>query len=69
MEERQVNLDGLLIKAEELSAEGKTPMFLSIDGKAAGLIAVADILKENSKEAVEALHRMGLKVVMLTGDN
>jgi Cu+-exporting ATPase len=69
MEERRVRLNGLLNKAEQLSNEGKTPMFLAVDGKAAGLIGVADTLKENSKEAVETLHRMGLEVVMLTGDN
>jgi len=69
MEERKVFLNGFLEKAEHLSSEGKTPMFLAVDGEAAGIIAVADTLKENSKEAVEALHRMGLEVVMLTGDN
>jgi Cu+-exporting ATPase len=69
MEERKVFLNGFLEKAEHLSSEGKTPMFLAVDGEAAGIIAVADTLKENSKEAVEALQRMGLEVVMLTGDN
>jgi Cu+-exporting ATPase len=69
MEERKVRLNGLLGKAEELSGKGKTPMFLAINGKAAGLIGVADTLKENSKQAVETLHHMGLEVVMLTGDN
>ncbi len=69
MEERKVALDGLAEKAERLSNEGKTPMFLAVDGEAAGIIAVADTLKENSKKAVEALHRLGLEVVMLTGDN
>jgi len=69
MEERKVVLNGLLGKAERLSNEGKTPMFLAVDGKAVGLIGVADTLKENSKEAVEALQRMELEVVMLTGDN
>ncbi|MDI7261525.1 MAG: heavy metal translocating P-type ATPase [Thermodesulfobacteriota bacterium] len=69
MEERIVHLNGLLGKAEQLSSEGKTPMFLAVDGKAAGIIGVADTLKENSKEAVETLNRMGLEVVMLTGDN
>jgi len=69
MEERNVVLNGLLERAEHLSSEGKTPMFLAVEGEAAGIIAVADTLKENSKEAVEALHRMGMEVVMLTGDN
>lgn len=69
MEEKKVRLNGLLGKAEDLSSKGRTPMFLAVDGKAAGLIGVADTLKENSKEAVEALQRMGLEVVMLTGDN
>lgn len=56
-------------EAERLSDEGKTPMFLAIDGKVAGMIAVADTLKENSLEAVNAFHRMGIEVVMITGDN
>ena len=69
MGERGVVLNGWLEKAEGLSAEGKTPMFLAVDRRVAGIIGVADTLKEHSKEAVEALHRMGLKTVMLTGDN
>jgi len=69
MEERNIFLNGFSKKAEFLSNEGKTPMFLAVEGEVAGIIAVADTLKENSKEAVEALHRMGLEVVMLTGDN
>jgi len=69
MEERAIPLNGLSDKAEQLASEGKTPMFLAVEGKAAGILAVADTLKENSKVAVEALHRMGLEVVMLTGDN
>jgi Cu+-exporting ATPase len=69
MEERRIILDGLLERADLLSNKGKTAMFLAVEGKAAGIIAVADTLKENSKEAVKALHRLGLEVVMLTGDN
>jgi Cu+-exporting ATPase len=69
MEEKKVSLNGLLNKAERLSSEGKTPMFLAVEREVAGIIAVADTLKENSKKTVEALHRMGLEVVMLTGDN
>ncbi|TET16541.1 MAG: copper-translocating P-type ATPase, partial [Dehalococcoidia bacterium] len=69
MQDRGLSLDGLEEKATRLSNEGKTPMFLNIDGRAAGIIAVADTLKPNSKEAVRELHRLGLEVVMLTGDN
>src|SRR3972149_1062188 len=56
-------------EAERLAAEGKTPMFVAVDGRAAGIIAVADTLKVGSREAVERLHRLGIQVVMLTGDN
>jgi Cu+-exporting ATPase len=69
MDERKVNLNGMADRSEQLSREGKTPMFLAVDGEMAGVIAVADTLKDHSREAVEALHRMGLEVVMLTGDN
>jgi Cu+-exporting ATPase len=69
MEEKEISINGLFNKAERLSNEGKTPMFLAVEKQAAGIIAVADTLKENSKEAVKAFHRMGLEVVMLTGDN
>jgi Cu+-exporting ATPase len=69
MQDRRFALNGLETKAADLSAEGKTPVFVGIDGKAAGIITVADTLKPNSKEAVAELHRLGLKVVMLTGDN
>jgi P-type Cu+ transporter len=53
----------------EMQTDGHTVMVLAIDGQAAGLIAVADTLKSDSKEAIAILHRQGLKVVMLTGDN
>ncbi len=69
MRDRGIRLNGLEKKAEGLSNQGKTPMFVAIDQNPAGIIAVADTLKENSKKAVEALQRMGLEVVMLTGDN
>ncbi len=55
--------------AETLAAQGKTPMFVAVDDRAAGLIAVADTLKESSARAVQALFRLGLEVVMITGDN
>jgi Cu+-exporting ATPase len=69
MQERKLSLNGLETSADRLSQEGKTPMFLSIDGRVAGIIAVADTLKPNSKAAVRELHNLGLEVVMLTGDN
>jgi Cu+-exporting ATPase len=69
MKDRGISLGGLEKKAEELSNQGKTPMFVAIDQNPAGIIAVADTLKQDSKEAVEALHKMGVEVVMITGDN
>jgi Cu+-exporting ATPase len=61
--------DALRGDAERLAAEGKTPMYVAIDGKLAGLVAVADPIRETSRAAIRRLHGMGLKVVMLTGDN
>jgi Cu+-exporting ATPase len=69
MEREGVDVGSLKEQAVRLSDEGKTPMYMAIDGKPAGLIAVADTLKEGSKEAVAALHRLGLEVIMITGDN
>ena len=60
---------GLAQKAESLSAEGKTPLFFAVDGKLAGIIAVADTIKDDSARAISELHGMGIRVVMLTGDN
>ncbi len=61
--------DNLLKKAEILSTEGKTPLFFGRENEILGIIAVADTLKPDSKDAVSALKAMGLRVVMLTGDN
>jgi Cu+-exporting ATPase len=69
MRDRKIELGGLESESERLANDGKTPMYTAIDRKAAGIIAVADTLKENSKEAVENLHQLGLEAVMLTGDN
>ncbi len=69
MKDEQVELGGLTDEAERLAAEGKTAMFLAVDRKVAGVIAVADTLKEGSKEAVRALQQLGLEVLMITGDN
>ncbi len=56
-------------RAEALAAQGKTPLFFSRDGKLLGVIAVADVMKEDSPQAVKELQNMGIRVVMLTGDN
>jgi Cu+-exporting ATPase len=69
MREHSVDFGLLLSRAEELEADGKTVMFVAVDGQPAGLIAVADTLKEHSAEAIQHLHRLGLEVVMITGDN
>jgi len=69
MHDRKIDLGDLESESERLANDGKTPMYVAIDGKAAGIIAVADTLKENSKKAVEDLHELGLEAVMLTGDN
>jgi Cu+-exporting ATPase len=69
MTERNVPLDGVQARAEALAAEGRTPMYAAVDGKLAGVLAVADQVKPESKAAVEAMHRLGLEVVMMTGDN
>ena len=63
------SLNGLEERANRLWEQGKTVMFLGLDGQVVGAIAVADTLKPNAKEAVRALHKMGIEVVMLTGDN
>lgn len=69
MAERNIDISSLEDKSVTLALEGKTPMFISIEGKLAGIIAVADTVKESSKRAIEKLHSMGIKVAMLTGDN
>lgn len=59
----------ILSKADKLSEEGKTPLFFMLDNKLLGIIAVADVIKEESPQAIKQLQKMGIKVVMLTGDN
>jgi Cu+-exporting ATPase len=69
MIDAQIALDGLEAESNKLADAGKTAMFAAIDGRAAGLIAVADTLKPESRAAVDALKKMGVDVYMLTGDN
>ena len=69
MAELSVDLSNIETKIRALEEEGKTLMFLALDGELAGIIAAADTLKEHSKEAIDELRKMGIEVVMLTGDN
>ena len=69
MDERGVSLAELEAESDRLAAEGKTPMYAALDGALAGIVAVADVLKPSSKTAIERLHRMGIQVAMITGDN
>jgi len=69
MEDESINIGKLAIKVEQLSAEGKTPMFVASDGNIIGIIAVADTIKENSADALKSLRKIGIEVVMITGDN
>ena len=69
MNERKISLGGAEATVEKLATEGKTPMFAAIDDKYAGIVAVADTIKPESKEAIRSLQNLGLEVVMMTGDN
>lgn len=69
MMEKNINISSLDETSDRLASEGKTPMYIAIDGNAAGIIAVADTVKASSKNAIESLHKMGIKVAMITGDN
>ncbi|MGB4842058.1 MAG: copper-translocating P-type ATPase, partial [Leptotrichiaceae bacterium] len=69
MNSKDVDIAIALEKYEELSDEGKTVMFIAISDKLCGIIAVSDTLKETSKTGINQLHKMGIKVIMLTGDN
>jgi Cu+-exporting ATPase len=69
MQTNNIGIDQLEAKMTTLEEDGKTAMLMAVDGKPAGLIAVADTLKKNSTEAVKTLQQMGLEVIMLTGDN
>ena len=69
MIETNIDITSLGQKSDELAEEGKTPMYIAIEGQLAGIIAVADTVKPSSKEAIKTLHEMGIKVAMITGDN
>lgn len=69
MKEKRIEIDVLLNASDKLASEGKTPMYIAIDNVLGGIVAVADTVKPSSKSAIEALHNMGIKVAMITGDN
>lgn len=69
LRDRRIDATALTAEWERLAADGKTPMYVAVDGKAAGLVAVADTIKDDSTEAIKKLHALGLEVVMITGDN
>ncbi|MDD4390824.1 MAG: heavy metal translocating P-type ATPase [Eubacteriales bacterium] len=69
MDENNISLEDLKGASDSLAQVGKTPMYIAIDGRAAGIIAVADVVKESSRAAIQSLHKIGIEVVMITGDN
>jgi Cu+-exporting ATPase len=69
MREQAVNLNGLEPEAERLQAAAQTALWLALDGQAVGLLAVADTVKDGSREAIREMHALGLQVIMITGDN
>ncbi len=69
MLDKQIDLLSLKDKTNLLASEGKTPMYIAIDNQLAGIIAVADVIKESSVRAIRKLHDMGIEVAMITGDN
>ena len=69
IDEKNIDIDILTKDCDTLASEGKTPMYIAIDGILRGIVAVADTVKPSSKSAIEALHKMGIKVAMITGDN
>lgn len=69
MRELGLSVDGFAAEAQRLGSEGKTPLYAAINGQLAAMIAVADPIKLTTKPAIDALHALGLKVAMITGDN
>ena len=69
MEENTIEIRDLKARASRYSEEGKTPIYVAVDGRVAGLAAVADTLKEDTIQALEKLKAEGIELIMLTGDN
>ena len=69
MKEKNIDVEEFKLDSDKLANEGKTPMYIAINNKLEGIIAVADVVKPSSFEAIKELHNMGIKVAMITGDN
>ncbi len=69
MDGHGISLEGMEAEADRLAQDGKTPMYVAQDGRLAGIIAVADVVKAGSRAAIERLHKMGIEVAMITGDS
>lgn len=69
MDDRGISMTALEAESDRLAEEGKTPMYIAIDDSLAGIVAVADVVKASSKAAIDSLHKMGIEVAMITGDN
>lgn len=69
MNDNNVDINSVIKTAEALANQGKTPMYITLDGEAKGIIAVADTVKESSEKAIKKLHEKGIEVAMITGDN
>lgn len=69
MEDKQISLASLKETSDRLAGEGKTPMYVAMNGALSGIIAVADVVKESSAKAIKKLQEMGIEVAMITGDN
>ena len=69
MRDRSIEFDGLTARADELEGAGRTVVRIAVDGKAGGLIAIADAVRPSAKETIDRLHNLGIQVAMLTGDN
>ncbi len=69
MNEQSISIENMESESNRLASEGKTPMFIAVDKKISGIIAVADVVKESSARAIKKLTEMGIEVAMITGDN
>jgi P-type Cu2+ transporter len=69
MDKEKVNVGELEPKVSQLASEGKTAMYVALDGRALGVIAVADTIRDSARKAIQSLHNLGIETVMLTGDN